>query len=404
MNVFNNTSYGFLIDGEAINLETNESYSLSNCIQAVMIKNAFIENIFPLYVIKLQLTPDLRDTLRDNDIKVHLKISYYDMLAENYLEETNNNNVSILGICFDGDIRIYEKPYATTASKIEEETDNTEGSKNNSIPYVEYEMTGIPEEAINKNEVCVNNIFENAELADCLVYLLTSVNKKSKMYIEEPINRSVYNSILVPPVNLVPALNFLDEQYHRFYNNTANLFIDDSNIFFYDPLSENKPVINTIELNIITKEATGDIQQGQIPAVDEENNIKLIYKKPPGYLNESKIASHKLGDYTVYYYYDDNYNLVNRTRTNSEAYPKTRYIWNILKDKSPEMLDTSTAISFNLSNLNPYIITPLTKLKIISSEYKNLEGDYTIINTSNGFGTSDKKHFTNSIIISAIKK
>ena len=91
----------------------------------------------------------------------------------------------------------------------------------------------------------------------------------------------------------------------------------------------------------------------------------------PGYLNESKIASHELGDYTVYYYYDDNYNLVNRTRTNSEAYPKTRYIWNILKDKSPEMLDTSTAISFNLSNLNPYIITPLTKLKVISSEYKN---------------------------------
>ena len=39
-------------------------------------------------------------------------------------------------------------------------------------------------------------------------------------------NKEKYSDILIPPLSLVPALNYLDDKYHKFYKHDSNLFID----------------------------------------------------------------------------------------------------------------------------------------------------------------------------------
>lgn len=400
---YNKVNHGFLITGNILNDDTGETISVNNCIENVLVRKRFIEDSFPLYMVKLKTTQEVRDIIRDNNIHLYLRISYYNIDASQSPNEVDTSMVAEAGVIFDGTIRIYEKPFETTAAKVEEETD-TGLSQVQTAPFFYFKLSGIPEELLQKNETVINDIFKNAELADVLVYELTNIDKTSNLHLQETVNKERYSDILIPPLSLVPALTYLDNQYEHFYKYDANLFIDRNNIYFYDPLSENMPTLNNIECNVLSTQATSDSENISVLFMDENDNLRISYRTMPSYQNTNKISTHILGSHTIYYYYDNNYNLVTRDKNNSEAYEKTRYLWEKLSDKSTEMFDKGVSLGLNFVNVNPDLFTPLTNIKLVSSEYKNFEGDFTIASLEYGFLTTDRVHFQDTISITTIKK
>lgn len=400
---YNAVNHGFLITGNILDDTTGSTYKMDGCFDSILVRKRFLNDNFPLYVANLRTTEEMRNIMRDDDIRLYLRISYYNISTSQTADELDTNEVAEAGIVFDGIIRIYEKPFETTAAKVDD--DNSDGiTQTQSAPFVNYSLTGIPENLIEKNETVVNDIFADAELADVIVYELSNIDKTSNMYIQETVNKTVYSDILLPPVSIIPAIKFLDTTYHRIYKHDAAFFIDSNNIYLYDPISDDTPMTNYLEINVVTTEATTDLTSSSLLKIDEDNNLKITYRKMPAFSINDEITTHTLGDHTVYYYYDENFNLVNRDRTNEKAYPKTRYLWEKMSDYSSEILDKGISMSLIFSNINPDLINPLTRVKLISSEYKQYEGQFLINELSYMFSSKDNKHFENTISISIIKK
>lgn len=399
---YQKVNHGYLITGNLLDNTTGASYDLSGQILDVMVKKSYIEDAFPLYVIDFKTTQQIRDIMRDNNVSVALRISYYNVDDIQTEEEIDTTEVTELGVLFDGVIRIYDKPYATTTSKVEEENDDAETQKE-TAPFVYYRMSGIPEDLISKNETNMNAIYKDCELIDVAVHMLTSVDTTSKMYIQESVNKNKQSQVLIPPVSLVPAIEFLDSMYYYIYDHDANLFIDSDAIYLYDPISEDTPKTNIIECNILTAEATENTQDIQRPSVNEDGNIKLSYRNLPTYNRSKDIMDHTLGSHTVFYYYDENFNLVSETETN-ETYEKVRYLWKKLSVNNHELLKKNESLAIALPHINPTLVNPLTLCRIISAEYPIAEGDYNIVSNSYIFSSTDLKHFKSNMVLTLLKK
>jgi len=78
--------------------------------------------MFPLYVVNFLTTVSIRDRIRDDDVKLYLKIEYYNLNDyNNSIESRDDNEIVPIGKVFDGYIRIYDKPFTTTTTKLEDE-------------------------------------------------------------------------------------------------------------------------------------------------------------------------------------------------------------------------------------------------------------------------------------------
>ena len=400
---FKKVNHGFLVEARVLDATNGEEYNLTGCIEDVMVRKRYIEDTFPLVVLDMRTTEEMRNIMRDDDVSVYLKITYYNVDDIQTATEIDSAHVTEIGKIFEGIIRIYEKPFSTTASKVEEEN-GEETSQKESAPFVYYRMSGIPEDLISKNEECVNNIFQDATLADALVYEISSVDKSSNMFIQEPDNREVFNSILSPPVSIVESIEFLDDTYRHFYKHGYNLFIDSSGWYMYD-IDANEPLTtNILECTILTTEATGDNETLSRPAVDSDGNIQLKYRNVPSFNSSEKIVSHTLGSHTIYYYYDENFNLLTKSDDNDESFNKIRYVWNYLPDRSTELTKKGKTITFTIQNMNPELITPLTKLRFVSSVYPEVAGDYIITDAVYVLSSADLKFFNSNISILGLKK
>ena len=321
---YRTTSHGFLVEAHVTDKTNGNSYDVSKSVERITVKKNFIDNIFSLYSFELRITTDLRDTFRDDEISLHARISYYNIGDANTSEEGDENNIAEVGVLFDDEIRIYSKPFTTTVSKKEDETDEA-STQDESAPFCYYSLTGIPEKEISKNESVMNNIYLDCEVADVIVNMLTTIDTTSNIYMQDTTNKNIFKDVIIPPVGIAEAIEFLDEQYF-IYKNPANLYIDTDSIYLYDPISLDTPKTNRIEYRIISSEATEEVPQSALPDLDENNNIRFIYRSIPSFDVSKKIAAHKLGSHTIFYYYDDNFQINTRNKDNSESYKKDRYI------------------------------------------------------------------------------
>ena len=104
---------------------------------------------------------------------------------------------------------------------------------------------------------------------------------KENFLIEETTNKEIEKFILVPPVSLAPAIQYIDEKYYLCINIPQIYFFDMDTTYLYDPISNNSPTTNIVECNIITADATGSVDDIYRPKVRCDGNIKLTYKNIP---------------------------------------------------------------------------------------------------------------------------
>ena len=402
---YKNVSHGFTVEAKLLDNSNNELYDISSTIQSIMVKKAFLENSFPLYVFDIRCTEEQRNLMRDNAVSVRLIISYYNSDTNINSEDLDRTEIGLEGKVYDGIIRIYDKPFATTLAKHDEEIEgNEENNQSKAAPFVYYRMSGIPEELISKNESSVNMVYKNCELADAVVHMISSIDTQSNVYMQETVNKTVHPFILVPPLSLVPALKHIDNNYMHCYEHPASFFIDDSGIYFYDMFSNDTPKTNMLEVRVLDSKITTNSEVNTRPAIDENNNVQMIYKVLPAFSKTTPITTHELGSHTIYYFYDDNFKLVTDSEENKDSYEKVRYVWEKLSDKAIKTSNYDKAIAIAIPGLNPALINPLTIVKVSAQEYPEATGDYGIVESSYMLSSNDGKHYSSTLSIQAIKK
>jgi len=399
---------GFLIASRVLLRDSSDSYDVSKAVLDVMVKKDF-NSSYPLFIIDFKVTEKMRNIMRDNDINIYLRISSYntDDSTDSDLASIDSSSVSEINIVYEGSIRIYEKPYATTVSKTEDDSDEN-GTVSESAPFVYYRVSGIPEELISNNETILNNVYKSAEPADVLVNLISSSSSNLNTIIQETENKNVYDQILIPPLSLIPAIKFLDENYFL-YKYGMNIFLDSNDLYVYSPTSKNTPSTNLIEVSVIDPNSTDSTASLQKNFRDSNGNIKLVYTNVPNYYESKKIITHTLGSTTIFGSYDSNFNLVNRSDNNDDSFKKTRYLWNdkcnkLQEDRETNAITNNRGLEIIVSNIDPSYINPLTIIRVSSTLYPDIEGDYFIDNLSYMLNSSDLIHYADSIKISAIKK
>lgn len=397
---------GFLIEAMVLNNDDGSTYDISNSIIDVMVQKKYSENILPLYVIDLKTTENIRNIIRDNDCVISLRISSYDINNTNNLDDTDDAIIAEKDIVFDKIIRLYDTPFETTAAKKEEDNDS-DVSQKEAAPFIYYRVSGIPEDLIEKNKTIINNIYSNAKLNDVLVNILSNITK-GNIFIQASDNNETLRDILIPPLSLSNTIYFLDN-FYKIYKEGANLFIDDDTTYLYSIISNSLNHLNKLEIKVIDPEITSEIQNTKLPSYNSDTgDIRLDLGNVPPYSNLRKIAGDNVGTETIFYSYDDNFNIIKRGKTSDDLFKKVRYYWNssLKEDYENEFYNDnllSDSSIVNISNINPNYINPTTAV-FINSQYPVINGEYVITEVSYIFTSKDLKFYKSSMNLTIVKK
>ena len=125
------------------------------------------------------------------------------------------------------------------------------------------------------------------------------------------------------------------------------------------------------------------------------------------FIDKYSININSLGSKTIFYTYDDSFDLRKKIIENTAIYDKTRYFWNssseALHEKEMQSLKLSDIeIELNLPNINPEFITPITE--VLVNNDRESDGRYAIEEVSYILTSSDDKYFTSNLKLTAIKK
>lgn len=394
---------GFYVSANLL-FDNGESEDITSSIIDVMVRKRFLQDAFPLYVIDLQTTENIRNSIRDRECSIALRISYYNIVSSENTDGGGENTPEE-EVIFDDIIRLYEKPFVTTASKKDDDSDNdSDENPQKEAPFIYYRVSGVPESLIVKNRNIINRIYSNTKIINPIVNILSEFGKK--MYIQQVDNNEKYRSILIPPLTSIAAIRYLDETYD-IYNDGYILFLDSSKVYLLSPFTSNIQYTNAFNITIKSVESTaGNIENGKILFDKENNDYKFSFNNVPTFTDNKKIISDSVGSYTLFYSYDDNFNLNKRSVSNDESFDKIRYFWNSNGKKATEdsIFNTRTiGFNVNLVNINPEIFTPLTRVSV-ESEYNNVAGEYTIGSVSYMFKTEGENRFRCYLDLSLVKK
>lgn len=400
----------FLIRTVILDKTTGDSYDVSSGVKAVNVKRDYMENSFPLFVIDFKITEDVRDAMRDDDITVSLKIYEYNAnTQEDNDDNEDSSDIVSENVYLDTIILPYIKPYEYTNTYEEEDTSNTASeTQSSSLPYFNYEVIGIPETLITKNKSVVNAIYEKANMDSIVINLLTPIANNT-IYMDASDNKTRLDSLLVPPMNIIPALRWLDSSY-GIYTGPMNIFFDFNKTYVYEVLHDrSQSYTNVMEINTESLTDLNDDTKLLTPQYDSTNgNIRLILKVAPSYVNRNKIVYDTLGETSIFNSYDDNFDLVSRIKkhTDETTNEKIRYFWNGYKTKlledRVEKVAKGEAISVILSNLTPDY-AGVDTLYNVNTDVDYINGTYNLIENTFSMTSNDQKHFSCTTILKLIK-
>jgi hypothetical protein len=389
----------FLVEATLIDRTNDQTIDISSFIHSINVKKNYVTNSFPLFVINIMTTEQVRNIMRDNEISINLKVDKYSDSDSETSEDSDEIPV-IEERIINTTIRIYEKPFVST-NTFKEEDDEESDSFSDVIQTVPYQLTGIPEELIKKNDKIINEVYHDIKINNALVNILSKV-EKNEIYIDNSDNKRRYDSLLVPPLNLIPAIKHIQSNF-GIYASPIGIFFDMNKTYLYKLFNKNRENSTTVEIITVKSNDIGDDNKFITPLVDENRNVRVYLKNTPDFESFTKINDDILGRTTVINSYDYNFDLIRRIYEHSEVEgDKVRYYWNEKQDKIfedefiNENKQASEGTTITLSNIDPnYFNIDTLYTLTTSTPYAN--GNYELVENSFSFFTSDYTHY-NSIV------
>lgn len=173
-------------------------------------------------------------------------------------------------------------------------TDEKDETKNSSIKNVDFEIYALSQKALLAYTRTVNTLYENKNLKQIVEDVVKHAPDAELKLEHQFTNNKIIDQCLIPPMNIVRALEFLDFNY-GFYSGTHQVWFDDDNkkckIHIFDP----KKYINKAAVKIMGAQhgKVGNKMQKllkkSIESVGNETNIVInendlsIYRNTLGF-------------------------------------------------------------------------------------------------------------------------
>ena len=410
---FVKTTQKFVLESNLLDLETGDSVDISKYLIAINVKEAYFENAFPLFVLEISCPEEIKDRIRDNDFQVSLRCYKYDYdSGTNQETEEDDNEIAMNEVVFDTVLKVYSKPYissemtqtnddAQTSDQVEEKT---------SIPMFNCQLSTIPLEQIKINEMILNQVFVDAIPADVVVNLVGDTCG-TDFYMEIPDNLKSEPEVIIPPMNLIPAIKQIQEVY-GIYNYGIAAYFGVKEAYIFSPLKPKENPNNYFNISIEPTADTNDMGKYSSVHVDDQSmDCQFYLKAAPSFSSSKKIDSDSLGVTTVFNSYDNNFDLITRIVENesNDDTNKKRYFWNSYQNKFKEQSFLSTyrnsegMTTLQLFNIDPSYFNPGTKVSIYGQKTGYMNGEYSIAEKTYRISTTDKKHWSSSVALSLLK-
>lgn len=399
----------FIVKAYLLDSNGDQSMDLSGYVTSVNVKKDFIANCLPLYVLNLRIEKSLRDTIRDLKSDISLGVYSYAIDPTVSNDETSPTSNAMEDTIVETILTPYDKALTTNVQSqdSDDDADSTESSSKTQNIKVDYELDCIPKDLLAINNSVINEVYENASMNDIAVSILSGVLPSGNRLVMQPSdNIDREESLIIPPMNVVPAMRFLQNQY-GFYNNSMSVFFDTGKTYLFDPMA-NSDTVHTRMFEIITKKAsevTDENLFSNIQVDKDTENTRIYRKNDPAVGTVTDVFMDSVGQTSIISSYDDDLNGIRREYDNNTDNGKVRYIWNNLqKDIFEKSLihNSTKATRISLASINPNYFTPDTSV-LITASLDSISGYYTISEESYSISTTDFKTYTISIVLSMSK-
>lgn len=371
---------------------------IPDSVTAIHIKKNFVDEIFPLFVLDLSLYIENLKTLVEEDCTVSLTINRFNKYDDSNTESTDYTYDKQ---CFSSILRIYDKQYIdidSFTSDVDSDTEETTETRK-----VSYQINCLIDDLVTINDEILTDVYCNTDITAIIVNLLSNVYNKDA-YIQQADNLTRYTNVIVPPMNLNNALNYLSDKY-GIYNGTINKFFDANCVYIYD-ITNNSIQDKSYTINVLTSKQNTDSEIYSTYRMDDNENVTLYTRTSPSVIFNTNVNDYDIGSNIVINRYDENIQLSSTSSIHDNSSSKTRYYWNTGKyETSDNLTNTITAIgSTVVSNVDFSLFEPNTKIIINGSQDNDINGYYEILSAITTISTSDYSTYVSATNITFGKK
>lgn len=396
-------TYKFTIEFSTIDSETGDMTDYESAVLNVAIKKNFMSQCYPLYVLNLSLTEEERRNLVMNDFYVSLRIR---RCAESDDEAEDGDADASAPITDKTIAEILLKPFdkpKTIAIQKTSDDDSEEAADNTQAQKVTYSLNCIPMDQLEYNNTVINDCFSNANLNEIITHELSSAYS-GDIYFQKSANTERYESLLIPPMSLIPMLRYLQTNYKVYDESPMSIFFEDSKLYVYciEDNFNSRDEGNRLTISIQSDPTSNDQTAYKDPMSDEDGNIRMYLDANPMMSITDDVYRNMTGGQMVFSSYDSNYNLVSRAYRPSDITTKTRYYWNAdmgSRYEESELREMHKFVTVTLRNMDPTYIEPDTAATITGSDIADLNGEYAVTGSTIFYTTADHKTFTDAIMV-----
>lgn len=395
------TVHSFKITVNAINRQTSEIIDFSDTLISFSGKENYLENVFALYVLKFQISNEQLQFLSENDVNFSISV----LRATNVLNQSNEdydlNDVTYDKEIFNDVLRPFNRPKIENIKDKEYESDDDATPDQQKIIYT---VNCISIAALSYNNPIINGIYTDTTLKNVLVNIVSSVFKET-LYFQDPDNTAIFPTIFIPPMNLVPALEFLESGY-EIYKSDFNMFIKSDHFYVYCINQPERNYEHRFDINIVNMTQNTNDELYQYFQLDENDNGDIYYKNTPVVSDTHDIVANVVGNNMIAYSYDNNFNLVTRNYNIESDYNKVRYYWNNKKTKVAELgtLEQFTnTCTISLANIDDSLFEPSTRIQINGSTLDFANGIYSLVLKIFTYKSDNFKTYTNNVVLQLAK-
>ena len=395
------TVHSFKITVNAINRQTSEIINFSDTLISFSGKENYLENVFALYVLKFQISNEQLKFLSENDVNFSISI----LRATNVLNQSNEdydlNDITYDKEIFNDVLRPFNRPKIENIKDKEYESDDDATPDQQKIIYT---INCISIAALSYNNPIINGIYTDTTLKNVLVNIVSSVFKET-LYFQDPDNTAIFPTVFIPPMNLVPALEFLESGY-EIYKSDFNMFIKSDHFYVYCINQPERNYEHRFDINIVNMTQNTNDELYQYFQLDENDNGNIYYKNTPVVSDTHDIVANVVGNNMIAYSYDNNFNLVTRNYNIESDYNKVRYYWNNKKTKVAELgtLEQFTnTCTISLANIDDSLFEPSTRIQINGSTLDFANGIYSLVLKIFTYKSDNFKTYTNNVVLQLAK-
>jgi hypothetical protein len=406
---FENKSYKAKVEcNMLVQNSQDDPLNIVEYINTIRVDKQYFDASFPVYSFEMTVTAEVYEIIQSNDVYFNINVVLTDVLDD------TDEEVKLL---IDELLLPFEKP--STPVNFDDPNGTLDESETQGTTITQYPVVihMLSKKDYDKNRFLINEVLSDVRPKEALLHIIGKASQDSskELYVEPVDNGRRYRNILVPPMNLISAVNHIHNTY-GVYENGIKLFIDGGNMYLLrrngllqleDTSIQNINIIFSSE-NQLSSEYNGRTGLW----IDDETGVtEIVTTSDPAITDTSDTNRHIAGQNIVFGKYSELFD-VNRTTIktvdDNETNLKTKYYWNNFdspvfeQEFVNEVTETSVVLSFLWNEIDPDYFNIINRYSIetnntfVNGLYRIQNLNYSLVsnNTGEDFDILGKSVFT----------